>query len=475
MKICGTSVLLVFVLCFISVSDHKAQSVGINSIGVVADSSAGLDIDFTNKSLLIPRVALVRSTDAATITRPATGLLIYNTGTGGLSHTGFLNNTGTKASPRWGVISNSWSATGNPGTLSGTNFIGTTDSVVLNFKVNNFRGATLDTTGNTFFGYKAGHKDSSSTQSPTIGIGHKALYSPKFGNMVAIGYFSLSCTIPLFGITAVGYRTLTCNHRENATAIGADALFNSTDGNYNTAIGAEAMYGNTLGFYNTAVGYRALYTQTTNQGLDNASGAFALYSANGTGLNNTAEGFRALYTNTSGTYNTAFGDSALFTNLTGSNNTCIGQGADVTANNFSNANAIGYNAKVSCSNCLALGGTGADAVNVGVGVTTPLSTLTVSGSIAGRYSAGNTVTMTVRDCFIKLTGAGASTLPAASTVASGTMVIVSNTTAAAITLNRSGTDTMCNIGVGCAQTSVSIPAYTAVRYTSDGISVWNGW
>lgn len=475
MKSYRISVLYVFLFCCISVSGYKAQNIGINSTGAVADSSAGLDIDFSNKSLLIPRIALTGATDAATITRPATSLLIYNKGTGGLSHTGFLNNTGTKAGPRWVNISNSWSVTGNPGTLSGTNFIGTTDSLVLNFKVNNFRGATLDTTGNTFFGYKAGHKDSSGTQSPTIGIGYKALYSPWLGNMVAIGYSSLSCAIPLFGIAAVGYRTLTCNHRENATAIGADALYNSTDGNYNTAIGAEAMYGNTLGFYNVAVGYRALYTQPTNQGLDFASGAFALFSTDGAGLNNVAEGFKSLYSNTSGTYNCAVGDSALFTNLTGSNNTCIGQGADVTATNLNNANAIGYNAKVGCSNCLALGGTGADAVNVGVGVTTPLSTLTVYGSIAGRHSEGNTITMTVRDCFIKLTGAGASTLPAANTVASGTIVVVSNTTAAAITLSRSGTDTMCNTGVGCAQTSVSIPAYTAVRYTSDGVSVWNGW
>ncbi|MBL7892615.1 MAG: hypothetical protein JNL63_08290 [Bacteroidia bacterium] len=450
----------------------KAQNIAINNTGATADTSAGLDIDFTNKSLLIPRVAFTRATDATTIIRPASSLMVYNSGTGGLTNTGFLHNVGTSAAPRWVNISNSWSTTGNSGTADGINFIGTNDSIPFGFKVNNYRSGIIDPAGDVFFGYKAGAFDSTQYD---VAIGFNASYKCHWGGQVAIGYKSLSCGRGEFFNNGIGYRTLYCNSRERSVAIGADALYNSTDGNYNTAIGAEAMFGNTLGFYNTATGYRSLYTQSTNQGLDNATGAFALFSANGSGLNNVAEGFKALYTNTSGTNNTAVGDSALFTNLTGTNNTCLGQGADVTANNLTNATAIGYNAKVACSNCLVLGGTGADAVKVGVGVTTPLSTLTVSGSIAGKYRAGNTIAMAATDLFIKLTAAGGSTLPAANAVTAGTIVIISNTTAAAITLSRAGADTMCNIGVGCAQTSVSIPAYTAVRYTSDGISVWNGW
>ena len=53
-------------------------------IGIAApDPSAVLDVSSSSKGLLIPRIALTGTTDAATITAPATGLLIYNTATAG--------------------------------------------------------------------------------------------------------------------------------------------------------------------------------------------------------------------------------------------------------------------------------------------------------------------------------------------------------------------------------------------------------
>ena len=54
------------------------QGTGFNTTGASANASAGVDIDFTNKGLLIPRVSLTSITDAATITSPATSLLVYN-------------------------------------------------------------------------------------------------------------------------------------------------------------------------------------------------------------------------------------------------------------------------------------------------------------------------------------------------------------------------------------------------------------
>lgn len=62
-----------------------AQNVGVNATGAAPNASAGLDVDFTNKGLLLPRVALTSATDVVTITTPATGLMVYNTGTGGTS------------------------------------------------------------------------------------------------------------------------------------------------------------------------------------------------------------------------------------------------------------------------------------------------------------------------------------------------------------------------------------------------------
>ncbi len=57
----------------------SAQNIGINTTGAIPNNSAGLDIDFTNKGLLIPRVSLTSTTDVLTIPTPATSLLVYNT------------------------------------------------------------------------------------------------------------------------------------------------------------------------------------------------------------------------------------------------------------------------------------------------------------------------------------------------------------------------------------------------------------
>jgi len=73
----------------------------INTTGAEAHPSAGLDIDFSNKGLLIPRVALTSKNDATTIPNPATGLMVYHTGTVGLSLAGYYYNAGTSSSPNW--------------------------------------------------------------------------------------------------------------------------------------------------------------------------------------------------------------------------------------------------------------------------------------------------------------------------------------------------------------------------------------
>lgn len=62
-----------------------AQNVGINETGATPDASAGLDINCTNKGLLVPRVALIAVNSASPVTSPATSLLVYNTATDGLA------------------------------------------------------------------------------------------------------------------------------------------------------------------------------------------------------------------------------------------------------------------------------------------------------------------------------------------------------------------------------------------------------
>jgi hypothetical protein len=84
--------------------DKVSVSIGKNA---AADASAQLELgDGTdNKGILLPRVALTSVTDAATIVSPATSLLVYNLGTGGLSPAGYYYNSGSSGSPNWAKIS----------------------------------------------------------------------------------------------------------------------------------------------------------------------------------------------------------------------------------------------------------------------------------------------------------------------------------------------------------------------------------
>jgi len=88
---------LLAVICFSCFL--KAQNLGINTTGNPANASAGLDVDFSNKGVLVPRVALSSVTDAATITSPATSLLVYSLG-GGIAD-GYYYNSGSPAAPNW--------------------------------------------------------------------------------------------------------------------------------------------------------------------------------------------------------------------------------------------------------------------------------------------------------------------------------------------------------------------------------------
>ena len=57
--------------------------VGINTSGALPDPSAGLDVNFTNKGFLPPRVALTATNSYVPFDSPATGIFVYNTATSG--------------------------------------------------------------------------------------------------------------------------------------------------------------------------------------------------------------------------------------------------------------------------------------------------------------------------------------------------------------------------------------------------------
>ena len=74
-------IFLFLILVILIFTNINAQNVGISYNVFTPDASAGLDVNFTDKGLLIPRVSLSSTNNASPITSPATGLLVYNTAT----------------------------------------------------------------------------------------------------------------------------------------------------------------------------------------------------------------------------------------------------------------------------------------------------------------------------------------------------------------------------------------------------------
>jgi len=72
-----------------------SQNVGINATGAQPNPTAGLDVDFMNMGLLIPRVALTGSANAAPLAAKVAGMIIYNTATISDVKPGFYYNDGT--------------------------------------------------------------------------------------------------------------------------------------------------------------------------------------------------------------------------------------------------------------------------------------------------------------------------------------------------------------------------------------------
>lgn len=257
---------------------------------------------------------------------------------------------------------------------------------------------------NTAQGYQALYANTSGTQNTANGM--QALYSNTTGfNNAVNGFQALYSNTTGFSNVGIGIQALFLNtSKSNLVAIGDSALYNNgvgafanVQGAQNVAVGSKTLYANNIGSYNTAVGSQSLKANVdgnfnsafglkslTNNvnGMENTAIGYATLLPNISGGSNTAIGARALFFSNGGSWNTAVGAAALYSNVSGSSNTAIGYLADVTSGNLTGAVAIGTNSKVGCSNCLVLGGTGANAVKVGIGTSTPTTAQLVINTAA---------------------------------------------------------------------------------------------
>jgi len=93
---------VIFLLFFLGFN-LSAQGVKISPQPGTPDPSAIFETQDTTRGVLMPRVNLQSSTDAVTISNPATSLMVFNTGTT-LAPAGFYYNAGTPQSPQWALV-----------------------------------------------------------------------------------------------------------------------------------------------------------------------------------------------------------------------------------------------------------------------------------------------------------------------------------------------------------------------------------
>ncbi len=197
----------------------QTNNVGIGTL--TPDASALLHLESINKGFLVPRMTAVQR---IAIASPTNGLLVYDTdsscffyykqltvawislcnagggGTGPAGPTGPTGSAGTNGAtgatgttgltgltgatgatgPTGSGSGNEWLLLGNAGTVDGVNFIGTTDNIPWNIRVNNQRAGRIDhLLFNTFFGYQAGNANTIGNQNTAIG--YRALFSNTSG------------------------------------------------------------------------------------------------------------------------------------------------------------------------------------------------------------------------------------------------------------------------------------------------------
>lgn len=375
---------LLSLICIWFFNNITAQ-VAINTTGAMANNSSILDASSTTKGVLIPRLSKANKNAIST---PATGLLIYQDSPDSL---GFHYYNGVS----WVyLIANNildtaaWKTSGNLGTDTLINFIGTTDNMALKFKQNNTSLAFWDNSkGNYYIGKNAALNNA---RTNIIAIGDSALFTNSVGfstathgtGNVAIGTKALFANTQGYSQTAIGFNALlnsTGSGVNSNTAIGFNTLKNLISASANTAIGAEA--GLTLGNtaeQNVAIGADAL-RNGANPKYATAIGTAALKEQSTSGFAVTGIGYKA-----GGSFSN--NDSSTF----------IGAYADATVGGLVNVTAIGAGARVSLPNTIVIGDV-TKRLRVGIGTSFPSARLSIRG-LGGDTStmrllnlAGNTI------------------------------------------------------------------------------------
>lgn len=317
--------MLLFASQLVSQSSNIQQATSINSDGAAPAASAMLDVQATDKGMLVPRMTTAQRT---TIASPATGLLVFDTTTGGF----------------WFYNGTAWVDLSSPKVLAdgdGDTRIQVEESMdddIIRFDLEGTENMVLQKNAtqaprlelinpyeNTFVGEGAGTNAYGDSFTQT-GTATEKNAGGGGGQNAGFGFQALFNNIGGEFNSAFGYQSLYSNNGTSQnSAFGYQTLYSNVGGSFNTAVGYKAIFTNVSGWYNVGTGYNALFSNTSG-GHNVANGARALFS-NSVGNFNTANGRDALYSNISGSDNTANGWAALYSNTSGSNNTANGVAA----------------------------------------------------------------------------------------------------------------------------------------------------
>ncbi|MFA5574262.1 MAG: tail fiber domain-containing protein [Brumimicrobium sp.] len=216
-----------------------AQNVSINTTGNPADNSAGLEVDFPDKGLLIPRVNLTATNNPAPIIAPADALLVYNLSTAGTTPNNVTPGYYYWANGRWNrLLAGSddgkfWKTDGNQGTNTATNFLGTTDNVSLTIRTNNierFRitnanqvhGMSLGTAASPFYSWSSNSNTGMWSSSGLLRFSVSGAERLRIGTSYLRTTFNGTATAPAYSFTT--------NSNVGMYRAATDALGFSTNG-----------------------------------------------------------------------------------------------------------------------------------------------------------------------------------------------------------------------------------------------------
>lgn len=260
---------------------------------------------------------------------------------------------------------NAWGINGNSETVSGTHFIGTTDYVALNFKVNNQKSGKIDHIGgNTSFGYRS-------------------LFANTDQHNSTFGAYSLESN------TDGGYNTV----------LGSYSYRYNTNGNFNTIIGSQAGENNINGSRNVFIGYAAGYYETGSNKLyiandyPNPPLIYGDFASGKVGIGNNNPSARLHIGN--GTRFNASSDASIF--LQSGNGAGSARDWKIyvpMTNGYLGFRDMGFdnlNNGMSADAMVIQSGTG----NVGIGTTNPGAKLEVNGNVKivdGNQAAGKILT-----------------------------------------------------------------------------------